>query len=76
LDHPSLALPLPNGDFAVNDDFNHRVIVVDPRTDKIVWQYGFTGLPGIAPGYLYNPDGIDLVPPSSLLVTHRATLGA
>ncbi|MGH3444893.1 MAG: PQQ-binding-like beta-propeller repeat protein, partial [Nocardioidaceae bacterium] len=67
LDHPSLALPLPNGDVVCNDDRNHRVIVVDPRTGKIVWQYGHTGVSGSRPGYLDNPDGVDLVPPHSLV---------
>jgi DNA-binding beta-propeller fold protein YncE len=74
--HPSLALPLPNGDVLLNDDFNHRVCVVDPATSRIVWQYGHTGAAGTAPGYLNDPDGVDLVPPDSLLVTHAATLGA
>ena len=72
---PSLALPLPNGDILLNDDFNHRVCVVDPATNRIVWQYGHTGKSGSAPGYLYDPDGVDLVPPDSLLVTHAATMG-
>lgn len=73
LDHPSLALPLPNGDIVCNDDANHRVIVVDPRTNAIVWQYGHTGVPGAAPGFLDNPDGVDLVPPYSLTtVVHFA----
>ena len=74
LNHPSLALPLPNGDILCNDDWNDRVIVVDPRTNKIVWQYGHTGVPGTAPGYLNIPDGVDLVPPNSLLVSHADTL--
>jgi outer membrane protein assembly factor BamB len=65
LDHPSLALPLRNGDFLVNDDFNDRVIVVDPHTNRVVWQYGHTGVAGSAPGYLSRPDGVDLVPPAS-----------
>jgi DNA-binding beta-propeller fold protein YncE len=73
--HPSLALPLPNGDILLNDDFNHRVCVVDPVTKRIVWQYGHTGKSGNAPGYLNDPDGVDLVPPDSLLVTHAATMG-
>jgi DNA-binding beta-propeller fold protein YncE len=72
---PSLALPLPNGDILLNDDFNHRVCVVDPATNRIVWQYGHTGKSGSAPGYLYDPDGVDLVPPDSLLITHAATMG-
>ena len=70
LDHPSLALPLPNGDVVVNDDYNHRVVVIDPRTSAIVWQYGRTGVPGAGPGYLNNPDGMDLVPPYALSPTH------
>ena len=75
LDRPSLALPLPNGDVIVNDDWNHRVIVIDPKTDQIVWQYGHTGVPGSAPGYLYKPDGIDLAPPYSFTMTHASTMG-
>ncbi|MER3452814.1 MAG: hypothetical protein C4344_03880, partial [Acidimicrobiia bacterium] len=67
LDRPSLARPLPNGDILVNDDFNHRVIVVDPRTDRVVWQYGITGHPGRGPGHLRIPDGTDLAPPFSTL---------
>jgi hypothetical protein len=60
----------------VNDDWNHRVIVIDPRTNKVVWQYGHTGIPGAGPGYLDKPDGVDLVPPYSLTIVHRhAMLG-
>jgi DNA-binding beta-propeller fold protein YncE len=65
LNHPSLAEGLPNGDIVLNDDRNHRVIVIDPRSNRIVWQYGHTGVPGSAPGYLDNPDGLDPAPPSS-----------
>lgn len=67
LNHPSLALPLPGGDIICTDDWNDRVIVVDPRTDRIVWQYGHYGVPGSRPGYLDNPDGLDLTPPFSLI---------
>jgi PQQ-like domain len=62
LDHPSLAIMLPNGDIAVNDDFRDRVVVIDPRTSRIVWIYGHTGHPGTKPGYLHLPDGMDFVP--------------
>jgi outer membrane protein assembly factor BamB len=72
LNHPSLALPLPNGDFLLNDDFNDRVIVIDPHTNRVVWQYGHTGVPGRAPGYLSRPDGVDLVPPAALMSRIRA----
>jgi outer membrane protein assembly factor BamB len=59
---PSLALRLPNGIIAANDDWNHRVILIDPRTKRIVWQYGHTGIPSASPGYLNKPDGLDLLP--------------
>jgi hypothetical protein len=74
LDHPSLALPLPNGDFLLNDDFNDRVIVVDPRSNRVVWQYGHTGVAGRAPGYLSRPDGVDLAPPAALMSRIRARI--
>jgi DNA-binding beta-propeller fold protein YncE len=76
LDHPSLALPLPNGDVLANDDRNHRVIVIDPGTDRVVWQYGHTGVPGSRDGFLSNPDGVDLAPPYSLAMRFAATLRA
>ncbi|MHB8450999.1 MAG: NHL repeat-containing protein [Mycobacteriales bacterium] len=76
LSHPSLCEPIPtNGDILCNDDGNDRVIVVDPRTDRIVWQYGHLGVSGRAPGYLAGPDGVDLAPPYSLLVRHGPTMG-
>ncbi len=62
LDHPSLAIMLPNGNIAVNDDFRDRVVVIDPRTNRIVWVYGHTDHGGTAPGYLHLPDGMDFVP--------------
>ncbi len=67
LNHPSLALPLPNGDILANDDYNDRVIVVDPRANRIVWQYGHTGMAGRTPGYLNIPDGVDVVRPYALV---------
>ena len=67
LNNPSLAEPLPNGDVLCNDDHNDRVIVVDPHTNRIVWQYGHTHVTGRAPGYLSDPDGVDLAPPHNLV---------
>jgi hypothetical protein len=64
---PSLAYELPNGDVLVSDDYNDRVIVIDHRTKKIVWQYGHTGSPGASKGYLDVPVGLDFVHPDSLL---------
>src|ERR1039457_6477558 len=76
LDQPSLALPLPNGDVLANDDKNNRVIVIDPHTNRIVWQYGHTHQPGSQPGYLANPDGVDLAPPYSLAVRFAHSMRA
>jgi len=60
---PSLATRLPNGFIAANDDYSERVIVIDPKRRRIVWQYGHTGVSGSRPGYVNKPDGIDLAPP-------------
>jgi DNA-binding beta-propeller fold protein YncE len=70
LDHPSLAAPLPNGLVAINDDYNHRVVFVDPKTDRIVWQYGHTGIPGTNPGFLDTPDGMDLLLHGGIIPLH------
>lgn len=74
LDHPSIALPLPNGDVLATDDYNDRVIVVNPRTNRIVWQYGHKGIPGRRSGYLDNPDGVDLTGHHALLANHPAAI--
>ena len=62
LDRPSLAVRWPNGMIAITDDWHHRVLVVDPRTKRVVWSYGHLDRPGSAPGYLNKPDGLDLLP--------------
>jgi hypothetical protein len=49
--------------------------VIDPVTSRIVWQYGHKGVPGTGPGYLNDPDGVDLTPPNSLGITHAPTVG-
>ena len=67
LNHTSLATALPNGMIIANDDANHRVIIIDPKTKKIVWQYGHKGKRGTAAGYLNNPDGLELIPASALV---------
>jgi hypothetical protein len=61
LDHPSLAVALPNGLIATTDDWSDRVVLIDRATKRIVWQYGHDGVPGSAPGYLNNPDGLTFV---------------
>lgn len=70
LDHPSLAAPLPNGLIAVTDDYNDRIVFIDPKNDRIVWQYGRTNAPGTAGGYLHLPDGLDLLLPGGAIPLH------
>ena len=62
LDRPSLAVRWPNGMIAVTDDWHHRIVVINPKTQRIVWQYGHFGIASSAAGYLSKPDGLDLLP--------------
>ncbi|MGA8219433.1 MAG: hypothetical protein WB771_12795 [Solirubrobacterales bacterium] len=73
LDHPSLAERLPNGLIGVNDDYRDRVVLIDPRRRRIVWQYGHTDRAGRRPGYLKIPDGFDLLGPGNRTPTHAST---
>ena len=73
LKKPSLAERLPNGLIMVNDDYRNRVVVIDPRDDTIVWQYGLTDTSGTAPGLLSIPDGFDLLLANGTTPTHPQT---
>ena len=73
LNHPSLTELLPSGVFMANDDYNHRMVAIDPATGALVWQYGITGKPGTAPGELNTPDGFDLLLPDGSTPTHPVT---
>ncbi|HEX4323679.1 MAG TPA: kelch repeat-containing protein [Gaiellaceae bacterium] len=73
LDHPSLVERLPSGVFMVNDDYNNRMVAIDPSTKALVWQYGITGAAGTAPGRLNTPDGFDLLAPDGTTPTHPTT---
>ncbi len=73
LDHPSLAEELPNGIYLINDDYNHRMVAIDPTTGALVWQYGITGQAGTGIGHLNTPDGFDLLGPGGTTPTHPQT---
>jgi len=73
LDHPSLAEQLPNGFIATNDDYRDRVVIINPHTRRIVWQYGRTDSPGTGPNHLVTPDGFDLLAPGGRTPTHPYT---
>jgi hypothetical protein len=76
LDRPSLAVRWPNGMIAVTDDWHHRIVVINPRTKRIVWSYGHDGSPGTSPGYLNKPDGLDLLPATVRTRGHRTASSA
>ncbi len=73
LDHPSLVERLPSGVFMANDDYNDRMVAIDPATRALVWQYGVDGQPGTTPGHLNTPDGFDLLAPGGKTPTHPTT---
>jgi Kelch motif len=73
LDHPSLAERLPNGLIIANDDYRHRVVIINPVAMQIVWQYGETDVAGTNPGLLNTPDGLDLLGPGGQTPTHSST---
>jgi hypothetical protein len=73
LNHPSLAESLPGGLIAANDDYRDRVVIINRKTKKIVWQYGHTDSPGRGPNYLHIPDGFDLLAPNGSTPTHPYT---
>ncbi len=67
LNHPSSAQLLSNGDVLIVDDHNDRIVVVQPtgpRSGKIVWQYGHTGVTGTQAGYLFDASGVIPVTPA------------
>jgi outer membrane protein assembly factor BamB len=73
LNHPSLAEMLPSGVLLANDDYNNRMVAIDPATGALVWQYGVTGKTGTGPGRLHTPDGFDLLRPHGSTPTHPTT---
>ena len=73
LNHPSLVELLPSGVFMCNDDYNDRMVAIDPVTHALVWQYGVTERAGTASGLLAIPDGFDVIEPDGRTPTHTAT---
>ena len=61
LDHSSIARELPDThDIFIVDDLHDRVMVIDRKTKKMIWQYGVTNTKDHKPGYLFYPDGFDI----------------
>lgn len=59
---------LPNFHVLITDQANERVIEVDPFTQKIVWQYGTTGVSGNGPNQLNNPNCAELLENGHVLI--------
>jgi DNA-binding beta-propeller fold protein YncE len=57
LNHTSIAVPLAVNRVAICDDLNNRIVVVDPTTSTVVWQWRGSGADA-----LLHPDGIDYRP--------------
>lgn len=58
LNHTSIAIPLASNRVAICDDFDSRIMVVDPATNQVIWTFAGSG-----PSQLFYPDGIDYEPP-------------
>ncbi|GAC1410956.1 MAG: hypothetical protein NVSMB53_05910 [Gemmatimonadaceae bacterium] len=59
---------LPNGDVLITDQGNQRVIQVERRGKRIVWQYGMTGVAGIGVNQLNNPNSAELLANGHILI--------
>lgn len=57
LDHPSIAIPVASNRVAICDDYDNRIVIVDPTTSTVVWQWT-----GDATHRLLRPDGLDYRP--------------
>jgi outer membrane protein assembly factor BamB len=57
LNHTSIAIPVASNRVAICDDLNNRIVVVDPTTSTVVWQWSGSGS-----YHLLHPDGIDYRP--------------
>jgi len=52
----------------ITDQGNQRVILVNLRTGKIVWQYGTTGVVGMGPNQLNNPNSAEVLENGNILI--------
>ncbi|MDP3685701.1 MAG: PQQ-binding-like beta-propeller repeat protein, partial [bacterium] len=70
LHQPDKAFKLNDHEVLINDGNNRRVIIVDQRTNDIVWQYGKTLTMGTGPGLLRgNTHAVPLDGGKQILIT-------
>jgi hypothetical protein len=60
---------LPNGNILITDQGNERIIEVRRSDKQIVWQYGMTGVSGIGPNQLNNPNAAELLANGHILIS-------
>jgi hypothetical protein len=56
----------------ISDQANERVILVSIEHDNIVWQYGTTGVAGIGPNQLSNPNSAELLENGHILIADES----
>jgi hypothetical protein len=70
LHQPDKSYKLNDNEVLINDGNNRRVIIIDQRINKIVWQYGETLRMGTKPGMLMaNTNTVPLNGGSQILIT-------
>ena len=70
LNYPDDAHLLPDGNFLTADIRNHRVLIIDPRTNKIVPQWGTAGKRNHTPPHeLAAPNGATPLDNGDVLIT-------
>ena len=52
----------------ITDQLNERIILVNLATKQIVWQYGTTGVIGMGPNQLSNPNSAELLESGHVLI--------
>lgn len=58
----------PGFNVIITDQGNERIILVRVATGAIVWQYGTTGVSGIGPNQLNNPNSAELLENGNVLI--------
>ena len=68
LNVPVQATYLPSGNVLITDQSNERIIEVERVHNRIVWQYGMTGVTGAGPNQLNNPNSAELLGNGHILI--------
>ncbi len=71
LNTPVQATYTPDRHVLITDQANDRIIEVSIATHRIVWQYGATGVSGIGPDQLNNPNSAELLANGHVLISDQ-----